>query len=409
MATLSSVISDYKKGDGTYNVMIRITHNRKTFYLPTRHYLSQKQLSKDLKRIKDPEVLDEVNAQIMQMRKEISSLQNLENYSAKGLVKYFKERLNRPGAAIDLIAYIREQMAELKKAKRTSTATIYQTLINHLIAYAKKEVIDVREVSRMFLTKFEAYLMKNNTGSRGIELYFVYLKVIFKSARLEYNDEDLGIIRIPNNPFEFYTIPRAKTPEKRALTIEQLKMIRDYKHERGKYESYAGESRAELARDVFMLSFYLCGMNSVDLYYLKDIVEGRVEYNRAKTKRARSDQAFISIKIEPEAQLLIDKYRSRSKNHALNFFTRYSDEKTFNSNLNKGLKTIGKKIGIEDLEFYAARHTWATIADNHCKIPVTEIGLCLNHAESRMVTYKYIKKDFSKIDGINREVLGMIY
>src|SRR3546814_367522 len=59
-----------------------------------------------------------------------------------------------------------------------------------------------------------------------------------------------------------------------------------------------------------MLSFYLCGMNAVDLYQLteRDIRNGRVDYNRSKTEGKRQDIAFISIKIINEAKPLLEKY-----------------------------------------------------------------------------------------------------
>jgi len=37
-----------------------------------------------------------------------------------------------------------------------------------------------------------------------------------------------------------------------------------------------------------------------------------------------------------------------------NFCSRYNDYEGFNKNLNIGLKTVGKAVGISDLEFYQA-------------------------------------------------------
>ncbi|MEN8250290.1 MAG: hypothetical protein ABFS32_15255 [Bacteroidota bacterium] len=52
------------------------------------------------------------------------------------------------------------------------------------------------------------------------------------------------------------------------------------------------------AMDLFLLSFYLIGINFKDLLYARkeDVYKGRLEYNRAKTNRA------YSIKIVPEAK-----------------------------------------------------------------------------------------------------------
>jgi hypothetical protein len=109
----------------------------------------------------------------------------------------------------------------------------------------------------------------------------------------------LGLYKIKHYPFKRYKIGSAPLTKKRNITIEQVKAIRDCETPK--------ESRAELARDLFMLSFYLCGMNAVDFYNLrkKEIKNDRIEYNRAKTKGRRRDNAFISIKLIDEAKPIL--------------------------------------------------------------------------------------------------------
>jgi hypothetical protein len=56
-----------------------------------------------------------------------------------------------------------------------------------------------------------------------------------------------------------------------------------------------------------------------------------------------------------------------------------------------------------------ARHTWATIARNECKISKDDVALCLGHEdEDNNVTDMYIKYDYSIIDVCNRKVIDMI-
>lgn len=82
---------------------------------------------------------------------------------------------------------------------------------------------------------------------------------------------------------------------------------------------------------------------------------------------------------------------------------------TFCAALNKGLKSIGKILGIEDLEFYAARHSWATIANNDADIDKYTVHSALNHVDENMkVTDMYIRKSYEKIDRANRAVLDLL-
>jgi hypothetical protein len=62
---------------------------------------------------------------------------------------------------------------------------------------------------------------------------------------------------------------------KRALTVKQIVNIIEFKCILG--------SRAELAKEIFLLSFYMCGMNAKDIYDLSQssIGKNRVNYNRS--------------------------------------------------------------------------------------------------------------------------------
>lgn len=73
----------------------------------------------------------------------------------------------------------------------------------------------------------------------------------------------------------------------------------------------------------------------------------------------------------------IDKYKDSER--LFSFYQRNSSHAQFNRAVNEHLKVIGKALNIDDLTFYAARHSWATIARNDCGIPMEDIAICLNH------------------------------
>jgi hypothetical protein len=91
-----------------------------------------------------------------------------------------------------------------------------------------------------------------------------------------------------------------------------------------------------------------------------------------------------------------------------NFHYRYTTAAGFNSAVNEYLKDIGDEIGVEELDFYSARHTWATLFVNDCEGSESEAAFCLNHVSEHKVTSGYIKKDFARIDRANRKVLDLV-
>jgi integrase len=170
---------------------------------------------------------------------------------------------------------------------------------------------------------------------------------------------------------------------------------------------YAPANRGEeLARDGFMLSFYLCGMNSVDLYRCAELKDGAIRYRRAKVSGRRGDGAEMRVRVEPEALPLVEKYRGAKG--VFCFCERYASKDSFSHALNASLKAVGRAAGVDDLEFYYARRSWATIAANDCSIPVDTVDDCLAHSDRRIAKKAYIKKDWERIYAANRAALNAI-
>lgn len=426
--TLKEVILKHQKRSAkTWNVKIRVTHERQSAYISTEHYLVAKQISSDFKRIKDEFIADEVRKEIARLRIEISKLgAGVARYTAKSLAEYLdRKRKNAGEPGLFVFPFIEQTIKDLRECDRNSVANGYGALETNLREWLKRDNLEFREITLKFLRKFEEFLVKKiGPGTRGVESNLGYLRTIFNLARKEYNDYDLDDIKIPHTPFENYSIPKSKEPEKRSVELDLISRIRDYQYtKQSKYEHKRTISRPELSRDVFMLSFYLCGMNSKDIFLLRadQIVGDRIVYNRAKTAGRREDKALISIKLEIEALELFVKYKDPKGERAFNFYHRYSDERTFNANLNKGLKHIANEIANDiakeneadpkpfKLDFYSARHSWASIARNKCGVSKNDVSLALNHVEMEFVTTdKYIAKDFTRIDKANELVLNCL-
>ena len=121
----------------------------------------------------------------------------------------------------------------------------------------------------------------------------------------------------------------------------------------------------------------------------------------------RSDNALIAVKVHPFIKKLIEKYRG--KEYLFTFRKRYSSAADFNRALNIGLKEIGRELNIDNLQFYSARHSMATVAVNELGISKYVVNDMLNHVEPSMkVTDLYIKKDFTTINEANFKLIDYV-
>lgn len=438
MATFKICVFEHqKRSDGKYPVSIRVSWKRESSYVKTEFYVTDKQIvkkkvltgsgkKKEVFELKDVYILNELNKRITKYE-DIKSKKlgfRIELYTARELAEYFTKE-SKPGSdtTINFIEFARNHIEKLKSQGKATTAGNINRTINAVVDFSNgREKVSITEISAKFLEQFETFLKsertikrKNQFGkivttkSKGISDVSLYdymndIRVLFNAAMKEFNDEDKDEIRILHYPFRKYKLKQRPENEKRNLQKDQLLKIRDVSDEK------LALDRAIFARDVFMLSFYLVGMNFADLYELDKYKEGRVSYNRKKTKGRRQDQAFISIKVEPEAEPFLQKFRDKTGQRVFDFHTRYTDPHIFSSNVNKGLKVVAKAITLDEpLSTYYARHTWATIARNDCDISKDDIDLALNHVDQGLkMADAYIKKDWSRIDNANRAVLDYL-
>jgi integrase len=269
----------------------------------------------------------------------------------------------------------------------------------------------VVDITVKFLQDFSTWIPKNPipknrtkkiTMSRAPSHYLGSIRTMHNEMKLQYNDEENGLIPIPGSPFTRFKVPKPPVTEKRAISATAIKKIYDLKDK--KETRGSGSCRYNLAKDCFMISFFLMGMNSADLYDCTDLKGNTLRYFRKKTRGRREDKAEIVITVCPELLPILQKYRDKTKVRVFDFYQRYRDESTFNAAINKGLKSI-----IKGLEFYSARHSWATIALNEAGVDKYTVHSALNHVEEAMkMTEVYLIKDWSLINNANRKVIDYV-
>lgn len=282
-----------------------------------------------------------------------------------------------------------------KKAQRTKE--IYLTTLKRMQEYDSNiSNLKFEDIDKTWLKGFDNFLSKTSSSANARNIHFRNIRACFNDA---IDDEITSYY-----PFRKFKLKNEQT-SKRALSIEQIKALFNCKP-CGLYTEYI---------DIFKLIFLLCGINIVDLFNLteKNIVNGRLEYIRAKTKKR------YSILIEPEAMLLINKYKG--KNKLLCLADRYANYNDYKSRLNRNLKKIGNITGdrykhsniqimkpIEPkLSTYWARHTWATIA-SELDIPNETIAAGLGHNIGNPITSIYIDFNQKKVDEANRKIIDYI-
>ena len=287
---------------------------------------------------------------------------------------------------------------------KDGTKHIYQMTLKKVKDFGG-EGLKIENMNLKWLRSFDCYLAKTQCAN-GRSMYLRSLRAVFNYAR---NNE----IRCPY-PFSYFKIKQEET-KKRNIAIEDFRRL--YYYETSLTNQYY--------RDYFFLIFFLIGINIKDLLLAKksQVVNGRLNYVREKTGKK------YSVKIEPEAQKIIDKYRGKGE-YLLEAMDHCQHYNSFARQINKALKNIGeKRIEIVDtsdelfgekservvidslipnIGTYYARHTWATLA-YEIGISTDIVSQALGHSAANRTTLVYIKFDQEKVDCANRQVIDFLF
>ena len=384
------------RSDKTWSVHIRFTHDNKTRYIPTTMYITKKDITASFK-IKNANILDRCNDIIKEYRNRLSELSlEFNDIDIDTIVSYIRQKKDNKGISFTEFAAKWIEESTIKGTKN------YKTALNALCSFVGRDNILCEEINVKTMKAFENALKDRQ---RAQSLYPNCIKTIFNAAREYYNDEDNDIIRVKHS-LDKYKPVEQNIAEKRALDVETIRRIFALPYDNIKVKGKS--SRHDLALDCFRLSFCLMGMNSADLFNATEIDGNTIVYDRMKTKDRRRDKAEIQVKITDYIKPLVEKYKGKTR--VFNFYERFATMESFNRAINIGLKEIGKEIGIERLQFYAARHSMATIAYNCVHVPKYIVDEMLNHVNGslRMVDV-YVKRDFTQINEANTKLLEFIF
>lgn len=417
MATLAWVVfKHHKKADGTYNPKIKVYHNGTMVYLPTQIYTSLVRFKKgeSMGSITDGDITDALNSRIREMRKILNLhddvIENCED--AKAVAAFIDKKINAD-KNLDFIAFARTYIAGLKD---NGTKSITNCMINNLCSFIGEDSIPVRKITSTFLMRFENWMKSERIikigdkeykrkpmANSSVQTYMEKLQSIFNRMLLQYNNYEIGDIVIPGDPFKVYKTKQDVSFKQKATEVDIIRRIAEYVPDQKRHFSRA------IARDMFMLSFCLAGINLIDMFTCDTLNSGRVEYFRTKTKGKKKDKAFMSVPVSPEITEVFEKYRDTTGERVLNLYTLFTDICSFRQIIASGMRSLCKDLKIEPITFYAARHSFATIARNDCGVDMADVALCLTHASGFNMTDKYVKPDFTKVDKTIRKVLDVVF
>ena len=405
------VIPGNKRKDGTYPVNIRVTFKGKVRRLATTLVCTPGDLTRTLK-IKNATILNKSDALIARMRDAVKDLSpfDLESQDVDWVVRHIKDALSREEFHLDFFEWSDKYIL----TKTETTRRAYSCALNTLERFLGRRSLDINDISRSLLLDFmemvdTAKKMRYNAKTGQVEesgvdkiphgastRHLAKLEHLFNAAKDKYNDEDSGRILIPRSPFSKIAKVYPVSNGQGNLGQDLMQRI---------ISSQVDNEVMRTALDMFIVSFGLMGANMADLYFAKPVKEEWV-YNRQKTASRRADRAEMRVAIPGQLKPYLERLKGKG-GWWLNRLHEFASSKDFaTARVNRCLRKWCEANGVEVFTFYAARHTWASLARKE-GVDKSTIDDCLGHRGSFQVADIYAEKAWNLIREANEKVLAL--
>lgn len=365
MTTFSIVIVPTKRlANGKHRIRIAVAHQAQTRYIATPFILdSISQFKKG--RVVRHENAAQINLCLQRTINEyiliLSSIKHANQLTCTQLIHSIQEEERKKYLTFDVIA--KEFLSTLQSESRIKSYKLYKTAISHFNRFLKKEHdIPLEQIRPSHIHQYQNFLEKRELSSTTVRIYLTLIKVILNYAiKMDY-------IHYKVHPFAACILPSSRI-RNLDLTVEELKSLRDVSLK---------EQNLLIVRDLFMLTYYLGGIN------LKDLLDYHFEENnlilsyiRHKTYRTKHGENEIVFSIQPEAQQIISKYRTDKG------FLKFGPYESYNkvySLIYRYLSRIAREAGItSSISYYSARKSFAQHGYN-IGIQIETIEYCIGHS-----------------------------
>lgn len=394
MTTFSIVIVPTKRlANGKHRIRIAVAHQAQTRYIATPFILdSISQLKKG--RVVRHENAAQINLCLQRTINEyiliLSSIKHANQLTCTQLIHSIQEEERKKYLTFDVIA--KEFLSTLQSESRIKSYKLYKTAISHFNRFLKKEHnIPLEQIRPSHIHQYQKFLEKRELSSTTVRIYLTLIKVILNYAiKMDY-------IHYKVHPFAACILPSSRI-RNLDLTVEELKSLRDVSLK---------EQNLLIVRDLFMLTYYLGGIN------LKDLLDYHFEENnlilsyiRHKTYRTKHGENEIVFSIQPEAQQIISKYRTDKG------FLKFGPYESYNkvySLIYRYLSRIAREAGIaSSISYYSARKSFAQHGYN-IGIQIETIEYCIGHSmKSNRPIGNYIRVMRSHADIAMRRIFDKL-
>lgn len=345
MATIKlAVLKHTKSKNGSYKIRISIGHRSETHYIVTPYSVNALSEFDNGIVVRVPNA-HEINIKLRNLlndyEERLERIDSPEDYTCKELRDLLKS-MRTHSSKVTFKQVSEQYQKELIEDGRGSYAGMLQNSLRLFFEFTGGDVF-LSEISTITISEFERWLKRKGVSQTYISMTLSMTRTIVNRAiRMQ-------LATYSVHPFTYWKRPA--DPERELdISVEDVRAIRD---------AQPRLKKQRIARDIFMLSYYLGGINLIDLLEIDFRGVSVLEYTRHKSRNMKLSDKRISFTLQPEAKELISKWMNRNTGR-LDFGYKFS-YKNFLAYVTRSIKSLAKDIDIQDYRkvcYYTARKSF---------------------------------------------------
>ena len=377
MATLKLTLLKSKVlKDGRHKIRVAVCHKEETSYIITRFIIDSEAQFKNGQVVKRPDAAvmnKKLRNLLNEYQEKLDAIKHPNLYDCRQLreilVNGMREEESATFQAVSL-----EYVKELEEAGSIGYSKMIERNNRYFSEFVKGNIL-LADITPELIEGYSRFLrIKKGIGDTTNSMLMRQTKTIINKGIKR------RIVKYEVHPFINFKIPSSPVREI-DISLESFNKIRMVQ---------PTEKKFRVAHDLFCLSFYLGGINLVDLLSIDFRNIEVLEYVRKKTRTTTQGKNTISFTIPEAAKEIIKKWMNRNTGK-LDFGYKFSYP-NFSRYLTRSLASLAKRLGItEKVVYYSARKSFAQYA-SEIGIPDGIIDYCLGHSDKSKGIIRYYTK-----------------
>lgn len=339
MALLNAVVLASKTIKGGRNkVRISVAHNGETRYIVTDIILDSNKEFKNGKVVKraDAAMLNTKIRNILQRYQ--SALDELEYINGLTAPELVFQLMNAGSYKHRTLKSIYEEYMANAHIKE-GTAKSYRVKWNNISRYTGDKLL-AEHVTHGTILGLEKHL-RGRMKPTTVRTNLVFLMVLLNYAKR------CGYVQFRVDPFAGYELPKSEVRQS-WLSVDEVRRIRDIE---------SVKPNIMKCRDLFMLSYYLGGINMIDLLDIDFNEQADIlHYVRKKTEHRPKVNKFVEFRIPDEAKEIIARYKGVDGLLSVTASQRKTNCHYF---FDVNMPKLAEAAGIKQLIYYSARKSFS--------------------------------------------------